>query len=618
MAKLVKTTIYVGGTEIKQFSDLAIQQGIAAHHYFTLVVPADVFEKQGSTPFGSSKNLVGESIKISISNFEDSGKPFQFAGLVTEIATQKFNGYVGDIVIKGSSPTVLLDSAPHCKSWGNKAIKNIVSDVTGVFSGGVSSKISPKSNETLAYTVQYKETAWQFLNRIAASNGEWFFYNGKQLVFGESDADSTDLVFGSTLQDFSLSMQLIPGSSTQVAYDYVNSKTYQAGPKETSKNAGLNSLGSFAQDKADSLFVASPKSFSHQFVTNSNQLQNAVNAKAASQSSNQVKFNGTSTRFGVQLGNHVNIDGYGSYKVIDVLHRCDGQGNYTNQFVAIPASIMAPPTISLGDPFSESQTAVVIDNYDPAQMGRVRVRFHWMNGDEKTPWIRLITPHAGNGKGVHFIPEKGEQVMVSFENGNPIKPYVSGTIYFSNENAGGLNNNAENDIKCIKTRSGHKIELHDGGSGTSIKIEDPGGNIIHFDTIGKNITITAPETMTLNCKNMFINVGENMTTSVGMNKNVAVGENLGTSVGQNISVVGGGNLNTKIAKENMMLIGESYTLNSKNTDEKVTEDKKAMIGRDLKVKTATTEILGLEGDIKLHSKGVASLFGSVDAKVNKG
>lgn len=65
----------------------------------------------------------------------------------------------------------------------------------------------------------------------------------------------------------------------------------------------------------------------------------------------------------------------------------------------------------------------------------------------------------------------------------------------------------------------------------SIVITDKSGNEIHLDTTGSNITITAPETMTLNAKTLNINVAENMTTNVGMNANETVGMNKTTSVG---------------------------------------------------------------------------------------
>ena len=79
------------------------------------------------------------------------------------------------------------------------------------------------------------------------------------------------------------------------------------------------------------------------------------------------------------------------------------------------------------------------------------------------------------------------------------------------------------------TRSGHKVIFTEGESIITAK----SGNEIHLDTTGSNINITAPETMTLNCKNMNINVTENMTTSVGMNQSDMIGMNRSQSIGLN-------------------------------------------------------------------------------------
>lgn len=55
---------------------------------------------------------------------------------------------------------------------------------------------------------------------------------------------------------------------------------------------------------------------------------------------------------------------------------------------------------------------------------------------QKTPWIRLIQPHSGSGKGFHFIPEIGEEVLVSHESQNAEKPFVMGTHYNGSETSG--------------------------------------------------------------------------------------------------------------------------------------------------------------------------------------
>ncbi len=114
------------------------------------------------------------------------------------------------------------------------------------------------------------------------------------------------------------------------------------------------------------------------------------------------------------------------------------------------------------------------------------------------------------------------------------------------------------------TKSGHKIIFTED---ESIVITDKSGNEIHLDTTGSNINITAPETMTLNCKNMNINVAENMTTSVGMNISETAGQNKSEAIGINHTITAGG----------MMLQNATldYTLMAANIMEVAQGDRKS-------------------------------------------
>ncbi|MFC6269901.1 Vgr family protein, partial [Frigoriflavimonas asaccharolytica] len=118
-------------------------------------------------------------------------------------------------------------------------------------------------------------------------------------------------------------------------------------------------------------------------------------------------------------------------------------------------------------------------------------------------------------------------VMVGFVHNHPDRPFVMGGMFHGKVGLGG---GASNRVKSIQTRSGHRIIFTED---ESIIITDKSGNEIHLDTTGSNINITAPETMTLNCKNMNINVGENMTTNVGMNASEMIGMNNSQNIGMN-------------------------------------------------------------------------------------
>lgn len=137
--------------------------------------------------------------------------------------------------------------------------------------------------------------------------------------------------------------------------------------------------------------------------------------------------------------------------------------------------------------------------------------------------------------------------MVGFVHNHPDRPFVMGGMFHGQVGLGG---GADNRVKSIQTKSGHRIVFTED---ESIIITDKSGNEIHLDTTGSNINITAPETMTLNCKNMNINVGENMTTSVGMNQSDTIGMNKSTSVTMN---------NThSVGMLNMLSVGTDFITN---------------------------------------------------------
>ena len=146
------------------------------------------------------------------------------------------------------------------------------------------------------------------------------------------------------------------------------------------------------------------------------------------------------------------------------------------------------------------------------------------------------------------IFEVGNQVMIGFVHTHPDRPFVMGGMFHGQVGLGG---GSDNRVKSIMTRSGHKVVFTED---ESIVITDKSGNEIHLDTTGSNITITAPETMTLNCKNMNINVSESMTTTVGMNSTESIGMNSSQSIGMNATQSVGGMKMTSIAGDASMFI----------------------------------------------------------------
>ena len=224
---------------------------------------------------------------------------------------------------------------------------------------------------------------------------------------------------------------------------------------------------------------------------------------------------------------------FGSYILTDIMHVCDESGTYHNSFDAVPESVLAPPYGNVHSfPTAESQPATIISNEDPAGLGRVQVAFSWQQAQgTNTPWIRMINPHSGGGKGFYFIPEVGEEVLVAFEGGNAEKPFVLGAMY--NGSASSNYYTSGNDQKVIHTRSATKMIFNDAAG--SIFIEDPSGNTWKMDGKG-NIEVNAPKDFTLTA-------GDNVNISAGKNVNVNAGENINSSASNSINDDAGKDIN---------------------------------------------------------------------------
>ncbi len=599
MAQLTATTININGKDIAQFTSFTLQQNIFEHHNFTLVCPAESIDGKLGSVFNQSKELIGAPINVRTLAIAGAGR-LDFAGVVTQVETARFSGHAGDLIITGYSPTILLDSGPHCKSWEKKALKNIATDCLSHFPQNLlNPKIAPTNGETLSYIVQYKETAWQFLNRMGATYGDWFYYNGKNVVLGMPTGTNVDLTFGSNLSRFNMSLQVRPSNFEVMAYDYLNNEVYDTTPSGIEGKAGLDNFGKHTYSKSQTFFATQPKQWNNNYVTNKKQLDDFTNTRAAAQSSNMVKFNGASGHPGVQLGNTVEVKGnnvfnsadeaYGQFTVIGVTHHTDGQGNYNNDFLAIPASIKTPPVTAYTEPICETQSAIVTDNYDPKGLGRVRVRFHWMKPSEKTPWIRMMMPHAGGGKGHFFIPEIEEEVIVAFEDNNALKPYVQGSMYNAGQNNSYSNDG--NDVKIIQTRSGTKIRMNDAEG--SVFVEDPSGNTWLMDGKG-NIKVNAPNNMSFIVgKNFDIHVGENMTTNIGTNETMTIGSNK----------------TLRVAKDYMQ-----FSDNKKVT---IKSDSTENIGNSYKQMAGDSDIQTYKGDMKIRGTALTVIQGGKDVKVSK-
>jgi len=168
-------------------------------------------------------------------------------------------------------------------------------------------------------------------------------------------------------------------------------------------------------------------------------------------------------------------------------------------------------------------------------------------------------------------------VMVDFEQANPNDPYVCDTLYHGNTKPEHFD--PDNNLKSIKTRSGHTVLFNDEAGGESITIKDRNGNEILIDTVGNNMTITALENMTLNARNVNVNAGENINFNAGVDIGTSAGANITEQAGDNIERIAGSAIEVNAGTSISSNAGLNVNLNA---DGKADIRAKGNIGVDAK------------------------------------
>lgn len=184
--------------------------------------------------------------------------------------------------------------------------------------------------------------------------------------------------------------------------------------------------------------------------------------------------------------------------------------------------------------------AVVTNNKDPDGLGRVKVKVPWMADDAETDWARVVTPMAGASRGLYFLPEVDDEVLVAFEHGDPESPYVLGALWNGKDKPPESNGDGKNDVRTIKSRSGHVIRFTDTKDAETIEIVDAKGkNSIVISTKDGTITIAADKDVTIKSSNGKLTLsgkGVEITSTAGIK--IQASQNLDLKAGPQLNVKG--------------------------------------------------------------------------------
>jgi type VI secretion system secreted protein VgrG len=551
MAIAVSVSISIdGGPALADYHSVSIRQELFTHHSFQVAVPYEMLETERGDGFfhQAHARYCGKPIAITLTPVVVKDPPLLFKGIITHIALSNSGDFAHSFVLSGFSPTYLLEDGTQRRTFLKKGLKDIFSQVLQPYAQQVptAGALAPQHQEAVKYAVQYGESAYAFLRRLADEYGEWFYYDGRALRLG-SPPEQPVLPFAvQGAEGFSMAIELQPTQFALARYDYLAHQPYQ-GTSASQQLSQLNPFADFALQQSDKLFSQPARLLAGRHVRSQQQLDTTIKEWKENQVSSLVTFQGTGENPGFGVGRVVAVQGsqggqphdYGRYRLTEVTHLVQAD-MYQNSFVALPDSAKHPPANpQVQPPPGVPELAEVIDVADPQNVGRVRVRYYWPVAkptEAETGWMRVSTPYSGNGKGQLFTPEVGSQVLVGYEQSQAEFPLVLGNLFHPQNPQQAKYTTPQNHLKGLQTAGGNKVVMSDqkgaqtilisnsNNKGTAVEVGFKGDGSITIKSNGP-VTILSPDItleaggkgeINLHAKNITINADENLQLLSGV------------------------------------------------------------------------------------------------------
>ena len=594
--------INIGDKTISHFTIFSIQQSFNEHHYFELKFNHDQTGAPRLITLDDSRDFIGKILTASIGR---EGGPLQnFAGIVTKVELTQSNGYHGILVISGYSPTILIDRGADLGSYLDKSLNDIVSLATHDTPANDLRIVTNATRKTpIDYVIQYRESDWEFLNRLSGEYYEWFFYDGVNLNFGKPDKQQEmTLFYGRDINSLQYGLEVAPIKNKRFSYNPKENEMLQS--ESTGKANGRPDLV-HAINASNIMYSKTFNQSSSVRVDNQSDIKSQVDNEELANISNLIQVTGVGDNPMVSIGSIVDItmslkkesdfstESLGKFLITSIHHTIDERGHYQNRFEGLVSTTERLLVTNYRRPNPDMQLADVVDNNDPQNNGRVKVKFKWAcQTNNYTEWLRVITPDAGSSenvsknRGFAFVPEKGDQVVIAFEEGNIARPIVLGSVFHGNNNSGG---SSDNKIKSIATRSGNKLQMDD--SDGSINLMDKGSANLSFDGAG-NAIMNAANSKTINVGGDKDNPPQsvikadaegNIILEAKTSITLKVGDNLLSIDKDGLIKLNGKDLKQTL-ENNYDLDAKRVTQNAKGANFKINSDQNVIVSGGIEVK----------------------------------
>ena len=437
------------------------------------------------------------------------------------------------------------------------------------------------------YCVQYRETDFDFVSRLMEEEGIFYYFEHQQgkhiLVLCDSsqsyfDLDDQGIEYGASgqkhykqLTDWRHTYEFRPGRVAQKDYNF----------KKPSDRLVVDKVSQGVSFEGSSNFEIYEYPGRYEEGSKGDRLTN-VRMQEIEAEHDTATGKGHYTSFTpggkFTIAKHSRKDEIGkSYMIVETYTEANsnltnegtGSADFINEFRCIPSATTYRPVRKTSKTFVEGpQTAIVVTDGQEIvvdEHARVKVQFHWdrygKSDINSSCWIRVSQVHAGKGWGMMDIPRKDEEVIVSFLDGDPDRPIITGRVYNGNNpipyGLKGAGDNTKN-----KTRRGNMTKSYESGGYNEMTMDDTAGEeqIRIHSQYNMDTTVQNDQAVTVN-NNRTKTIATNETNSIGVDQSEDVGSNRTTSVGINDSETVGVNQSVTVGATQSISVGASQSTN---------------------------------------------------------
>ncbi|MBO2927710.1 type VI secretion system tip protein VgrG [Pseudomonas otitidis] len=584
--------------------------------------------------------LLGKPMGVSVEL--PNGSQRHFHGIAARCSQSSGTGQFAGYHVTLRPWLWLLSRTSDCRIFQNKTVPDIVKQVFRDLGFSDFEDALTRSYREWEYCVQYRETSFEFVSRLMEQEGIYYYFRHEQsrhvLVLSDAyGAHTTAPGYGSVpyypledqmrerdhVYDWHMAREVQPGSLALNDYDF----------QRPSARLEVRSTISRSHSNAEHPLYDYPG----EYVQTGDGEQYARNRIEAIQTQYERVQLRTNAR-GLASGHLFKMTGYPradqnrEYLIIGARYAVSqeayesGSAGGTLQFDSSLECIEArqpfrPMPTTIKPIVQGPQTAMVVgpkgEEIWTDQYGRVKVHFYWDRHDQSNEnsscWIRVSQAWAGKNWGHIQIPRIGQEVIVSFLEGDPDRPIITGRVY-----------NAEQtvpyDLPANATQSGVKSRSSKGGTPANfneIRMEDKKGAeqlYIHAER-NQDIVVENDETHS---------VGHNRTKSIGNDETARIGQDRLRAAKRHDTLVVGGAKSDSVSTRYLIEAGAQIRLVCGQSVVEFNADGVINIsGTAFNLFTAGNTAIDTGGRLDLNS-GVASAVptngegdkGAIDGKVN--